>query len=624
MIKIKKTIIAIAVLAFAYHCYGLSTLTGEDNFIIDNRVQEVEFFLDKDDNINARYSQQLTVESNSSVSNYYTNSIFVNDYSYLEEITYTANRRTRKIHSELTDYQVNGIFHSDTKVSYYDYQFEQKGAPVTFTYSKVFTDLKFLNKLLFGESYKVRNSSIIITIPEWLEADIIKWNFDETDITVTESQEGNTKVLRYEQADVEPVIKYRNEPNPSKTSPHLIIIAKSYTADGKSVRLMKETSDLYNWYHTLTQEVNDRPTQLESVVKDLLSNVTEDEEKIMKIYYWVQDNIKYIAFEDGIMGFKPEACQEVFYNKYGDCKGMANLTKNMLNIAGFDARLTWLGTNDIPYTYDMPSLLVDNHMICTVILDGKKIYLDATEKYSDLNTYAYRIEGKEVLIEDGEDYMIETIPVSDLEQNTESYNYKFSLDDNTLVGEGKMSVAGNRKTHIYNLINNYENSAKNDVVKSYISNGDKNISVDLLEDEINLDRNKDFTVVFQIDLDNHITRLADEIYLNMEFDNTYQNYKIDSDRTRDLDIGQRYYISATTKLEIPDGASVSYLPEAVNIENPKYEFSLRYETSGNEITYHKNLKLLSPVILVSEFESWNKAIKDLGDFYNDQIIFKIN
>lgn len=123
-------------------------------------------------------------------------------------------------------------------------------------------------------------------------------------------------------------------------------------------------------------------------------------EKVKAIYYWVQDNVRYIAFEDGLAGFKPEKAQEVLRRKYGDCKGMANLTKELLKASGFDSRLCWIGTHHIAYDYSTPSLAVDNHMICAVVLNGRRYFLDATEKYIPLNEYAERIQARQVLIED--------------------------------------------------------------------------------------------------------------------------------------------------------------------------------------------------------------------------------
>ena len=115
----------------------------------------------------------------------------------------------------------------------------------------------------------------------------------------------------------------------------------------------------------------------------------------------MQDNIRYIAFEDGLAGFIPATAQEVFKSKYGDCKGMANLMTEMLKLAGLEAYMTWIGTRHIPYDYTLPSLAVDNHCISTVIIGGKEYFLDGTEKYIPFGDYAWRIQGKEVLIGKG-------------------------------------------------------------------------------------------------------------------------------------------------------------------------------------------------------------------------------
>ena len=58
--------------------------------------------------------------------------------------------------------------------------------------------------------------------------------------------------------------------------------------------------------------MKDDPEQLKSKVTELTAKAKTDEEKIKNIYYWVQDNIRYIAFEDGIAGFKPDDSQNVF------------------------------------------------------------------------------------------------------------------------------------------------------------------------------------------------------------------------------------------------------------------------------------------------------------------------
>ena len=57
-------------------------------------------------------------------------------------------------------------------------------------------------------------------------------------------------------------------------------------------------------------------------------------EKVARIYYWVQDHVRYIAFENGLRGFIPHDAGRVYASRYGDCKDMANLLHEMLRMAG--------------------------------------------------------------------------------------------------------------------------------------------------------------------------------------------------------------------------------------------------------------------------------------------------
>jgi transglutaminase-like putative cysteine protease len=93
---------------------------------------------------------------------------------------------------------------------------------------------------------------------------------------------------------------------------------------------------------TTCSEYGDDKTELSQKANELTTGTTDDIQKIKKIFNWVQHNIRYIAFEDGIAGFKPAKANDVLHKKYGDCKGMANLTRGLLQSLGYDARLCWI------------------------------------------------------------------------------------------------------------------------------------------------------------------------------------------------------------------------------------------------------------------------------------------
>ena len=105
---------------------------------------------------------------------------------------------------------------------------------------------------------------------------------------------------------------------------------------------------MYRWSNGLAQ-VDCNIPELDSLLAEIIEGCRTDMEKIRNTYAWVQQNIRYIAFEAGILGHKPDTPAEVLRKRYGDCKGMAILLRTLLKAQGFDARLTDIGTVDIPY-----------------------------------------------------------------------------------------------------------------------------------------------------------------------------------------------------------------------------------------------------------------------------------
>jgi hypothetical protein len=192
---------------------------------------------------------------------------------------------------------------------------------------------------------------------------------------------------------------------------HVLLLSKSFK-DNKGVtkRLFKETKDLYSWYAKLVSEVAIDTAPIKEKVAEITTGITDKNERVKAIYYWVQDHIKYIAFKEGIAVLQTNLPQNVCNKRYGGGKGMAILLKIILIEAGFDAKLVWIGTNAIAYDYATPSLRVDNPMITAIMVDGKPIFLEGTEKFNKYGTFATRIQGKRGLIENGSEFELVQVP----------------------------------------------------------------------------------------------------------------------------------------------------------------------------------------------------------------------
>lgn len=589
----------------------------DDKIIINYKQQDVKFSKSKDGTITATLAVKEKLTSLTSLNTNVSRAVFYNEFSYVDYV----RKNGKKYITANSDYEVNGIFHSDAKISVVSHMFRTDGESVEIQYKKVFKDFKFIDKLYMDDVYPVNSSTINIHVPEWLDLDKLEWNLEGLDLFKKEEKKKKSIIYTYNLESLDKRVKYSNQPSSAKVSPHLILVLQAIKNGSKVKKLMQSPDDLYKWYHEVTSEIGNDSDVLKTLVKELTASAQTDEDKVRNIYYWIQDNIRYLAFEAGMMGFKPEACQDVLSNKYGDCKGMANLTKEMLTLAGYDARLTWLGTNDLPYDYSIPSLVVDNHMICTVILDGKEVYLDATEKYADLYSNAYRIQGKEVMIQNGAEYYIETIPMSDLQESKEVQRLDLKIEDGQLVGNGIQEFSGERKVWLLNNLTRMNKKDRQEALQSYISNQDNNIQAQLSTELNDFPRDQDIKVEYDLNVDNKIIDLANELYVALELDFPFRKYQLE-EREKPLDLSYSYYLDCKTNLTIPDGYMISYTPESVIFNDSKFDFDLSYELEGNVIVYTKKIIIKDPTILVSDFEKWNNVMDQLSTFYDDQIILK--
>jgi transglutaminase-like putative cysteine protease len=518
-------------------------------------------------------------------------------------------------------YKDQDLFHHDARVKFFNISFPVQGYIYNFESQKITNDIKYFTSIYFADEYQVLNKEIKIVVPNWLNLEFKEMNFEGYDISKEEidNPKSEEKTIVYKIKNINARFKELQSPGPSYLYPHLLILAKSYKDKNGSHALFNETKDLYKWYKSLVDEMKDEPTKLQSKVSELTKDVASDEEKIKNIYYWVQDNIRYIAFEDGIAGFKPEESQKVFDNRYGDCKGMANLIKQMLKLAGYDARLTWIGTKRIAYNYSTPSLSVDNHMICTLIKDGKFIYLDGTEKYNPFGDYADRIQGKEVLIEDGDKFILNKVPVGNYSENKETYVFNAKIADNTLVGEAKRGYVGESKVSFLNRYNNVKTDKKENALNYFLNNEDKNVLVNEIKTSNIESREGELIIDYKLAQDNRVSSFNDEIYIDLDYDREF-DYLDFKDRKTDFLFSCKKYLSTEIVLEIPTGYKVNNIPKDLHVETSNYKIDVSFSLKENKLHYKKSFIFQNAVIEAKDFEEWNTLLKDIRAVYDEQLI----
>ncbi|MGZ3822010.1 MAG: transglutaminase-like domain-containing protein, partial [Mucilaginibacter sp.] len=458
-----------------------------------------------------------------------------------------------------------------------------------------------------------------------MKVELKEQNFGKYDIkkTVTYDSRDDADIITYVAQNIPAMTQEENSPGPTYLYPHIMVLCKSAVVNNQNFTYFATVDNQYSWYRDLVKSLNNDNSVISAKAKELTTGLTNDMDKIKAIFYYVQNNVRYIAFENGIAGFKPEKADEVLRKKYGDCKGMANLTKSLLTSLGYDARLCWLGTNHIAYDYQTPSLAVDNHMICALNFKGKMIYLDATETYLGINEYAERIQGRQVLIENGDKYILSRVPVAAATQNYDYEISKLTIDGSSLTGSINHLWKGEDKESVLSGLNSIKKERADEAIVKYLSNDNNDYKITDLKLSSTDNPDKDLTAVYNVNNKNAVTSFSKSYYVDLDFRKELINSAIKiSDRKHDFWFDYRINLCKETELAIPANYKVANLPAALNIVNPDYEFHIKYEAQPGKLTYKKTILVKNTHLTVSKFAQWNRDIELLGKAYNETVTLK--
>ena len=522
-------------------------------------------------------------------------------------------------------YSSDDVFYSDEKVCYFPLELPKKGSSGNVIFTETVDDPRYFTTIYFSEDLAIKEKEITVKIPRWMNVVLKEMNFGNYKInkTTVYDSKSDADIITYFVQGLPAMRHEDNSPGPTYIYPHLLVLCKSAAVGNHNFEYFGSIDDQYGWYQSLAKNINDNKEVISAKAKELTTGLSADMDKIKAVFYYVQDNIRYIAFEDGLAGFKPEKADEVLRKKYGDCKGMANLTKELLASLGYDARLCWLGTDHIAYDYQTPSLAVDNHMICGLIYKGKTIYLDATETYLGINEYAERIQGRQVLMQNGDKYVLNHIPVAGPLQNYDYETSKLSISGTSLTGSITHLWKGEDKEEVLSGLNSVKKENADDAMKRFLSNNNSDYVINDLNLSSTNNPDKDLTATYNADIKNGVSLFSKDYYVDFDMQKEFINSAIKAEeRKHDYWFGHKINLCKETELALPVNYKISGSLPSLNIVNADYEFHIQYTSLPGKLMYKKNILIKNTHLTTAKFIQWNKDIEQLAKTYNETITLK--
>ena len=517
----------------------------------------------------------------------------------------------------------SSVFYDNVKERQLLFPNLEAGAKKMYNYQVEFIDPFLLHKFIFGSHLPIKNSTLEIRTDKNINIGYKIFNDESNSIVFSKTEKKGKWVYKWTYKDVKPVKMEGNSPGYLYIIPHINIYIKDYTINNKKVDVLGDIDKLYAYYKGFTKKLNqtEDPT-LKAITLKITENLTNDEDKVKSIFYWVKDNIKYIAFENGYEGFIPREASLICERKFGDCKDMASIITAMAKYAKVkNVYIAWIGTRDIPYSYnDLATPAVDNHMIAVYKKGEEYLFLDATDKETVYGIPTAFIQGKEAMYDNGDTYKIVPVPLTPAEKNEVKEQVKLKIDKDKILGSGKVEFSGYNRSRLLSRIGDATNKTRFEMIKSLVLKGNNKFNLKDYTEENIKDRDKPYQINYNFDLGNYIVKVDKEMYVNLFMDRPLEKITIEKDRSAKFEFEHLNYINTEYELDIPQNCTVKYLPKNFSLDNDYLKVDFIYEVKNNKILLHSQLKQKKLMLDKTDFELWNKSIKELKNNYTDTLI----
>jgi Transglutaminase-like superfamily/Domain of Unknown Function with PDB structure (DUF3857) len=518
------------------------------------------------------------------------------------------------------------VFYDDVQETSFDYPALTQGAIAHIEYTQLLKEAHLISPFSYGAGIPGLNVSFTAIVPDNMEIRYIIKNDPKGLLKLTtEKKRGNT-YYNWSMQHVKNEDGYGDAPDDRYYQPHVIVHITKYTNSAGQQTFIQSVDDLYRWNASFTKTLNqtEDPT-LRAITDSLVKPLQTPLQKAEAIYKWVQNHIRYVAFENGLEGFRPRQAAEVCSKRYGDCKDMSSIITQMLRMAGIEAYYTWIGTRDIPYTYtDVPLPIVDNHMIAVARIDNRWYFIDGTSPSSSIYLPPSSIQHKQALVGISDTkYEILTVPVADpvISSVEDSTFIHFTADG--IAGKEKVLYKGYYAEDVHNALLYRDEKRLKEYVKTRMGKASNKFMLGEYKVTKHEAPSLEARIVADFEVPGYGKKVGNEYYINLNLEKLFENQLIDTAKRKvPRQFEYQGQITSHHILDIPAGYEVSYHPKDFEVETTFYKLKVQYKKQTNRIIATQQLTTKILMLEPTQFAEWNAQMPRIQAHYKEQIVLE--
>lgn len=481
-------------------------------------------------------------------------------------------------------------------------------------------------RFYFGSSYPVENSVFSITFPENIKPIFRLAGKDTALVKYSEIKSGKTTTCAW---TCEKIKGYNNDnfaPSFRYYIPHISIQIAGYVYKGTYTPVMGNLQDLHRWEYSKLKNTNKAiPIFVNQLADSITQGCVTTENKVKAIYRWVQDNIKYIAIEDGDNGFIPQEAATVINRRYGDCKDKSSVITALLHCIGEQSSFACIGTRSLPYTFSaFPAVGTANHMIAIWWKNADTpVPLDGTSRHLGIYDTPNFIQNKECfIVKDENNFVVHKIPLNPPERNVMKDTLRLQIDHKRLFGKGIVTLQATSKSELMYNIEGKDSKHQNDVIVETLDIAKNKIELSGVSLKGANNPEEELEIRFDFSLPDYCVVTGDRLYVNLNLHQKLNDIIIKNDRSIPIESENSFLQLVTTQLQIPGGYKINELPKNSSYSNAQFGYKIHYDTDGKIVTQHTELRIGFHVIDGTQMAEFNEMLQQLKRAYRQTVMFE--
>jgi len=500
--------------------------------------------------------------------------------------------------------------YTDNRKMYLDY------SPSTFPFTFEFiSELKtsstaFLPRWDPSPYYDVSTQKATYTVVNTKQVPLVsrKYNLEQFKVSVKETP-GKYK---YELRNMPAVERENLGPHYTEFTPVVKVALQKFQLENQSA-YVKSWKDFGLWQKDKLLSGRDKISSgTKAKINQLVANVEDPKEKARLIYEYMQNKTRYISIQVGIGGWQPSPASEVDELSYGDCKGLTNYTKALLQSQGIDSYYTIVNAGEDGRDLDEDFVaLQGNHVILTVPFEDETVFLECTSQQLPFNYLGDFTDDRKVLMVTGDGGVIAKTHTYKTEDNIQVLQAHVTFDENfdvsgTLTETSEGILYGNK----YFL----ESATNNDVAMYFKELWGHLNNLSLANIQFKNDKNRvAFTENLNFETKNYISTAGDRILLNPNVFNRYGYLPVtEKNRTLPLKIRRGKTYRDAIDILLPDGYKIEAIFEPINIISKFGTYKASVEkVADSKISYKREFVLNSGTFPKEEYNNFVKFIQQV-------------